>query len=273
MTISIEDAIHKLNTYNNSSYKIISLFLDISPENGHAQLVNKFQQLLSSKISPKERHSFDEDIDYITAFLSQYKNTHQYHGLGIFSGGNKLWDVINTPFEIENGLFIDHSPILDPFVKKLATYQRYLVILADREKARMFTIYKGAVEEEQTIKDPSVPQNVRANEEAFYGRGDKISRHIQDHLHRHMKLISEKVNEFVRNKSIAGVIVGGHNTLIHKTELYLPQQLRKKVVAEFISELNISLTQIAQDSIKIIEKINKGLQPGKRYPLTILNHS
>lgn len=256
MVSSVHDSMNLLAQYNNSPFPIISLYLSVPEKNVNQHLSKKFLELIMLILSKKQLKTLHEDIDYIRAYLAQYRNTHNYRGLAIFSGDNKVWEVINTQFKLPDTLIVAHSPDLEPLEQNLSHYYRYLVVLADRAKARFFTLYRGKIEDEKTIKDPSVPQKVRANEERYYGRSDKIARHIEDHLHKHMQLIAEKIKEFVKDKPINGVIIGGHTTLIHKTEQYLPNGLKKKVIAHFISELNISLTEIAAQSLKIIQQTN-----------------
>ena len=48
------------------------------------------------------------------------------------------------------------------------------------------------MEKHKDVLDESVPQNVKQIN-AAWAREDKISRHIDDHLNRHLKLITEKV--------------------------------------------------------------------------------
>jgi peptide subunit release factor 1 (eRF1) len=262
MVLGIDGTIQKLHRYNNSAFPILSVYLDISQEPDYQkQLEQQFNGLVLRNLAQKQRKQLIQDLQYMEAFLQEFKNTKQYQGIAIFSGGNRLWEVINTPFRFHPNISVAHSPHLAPLTQQLQEYQRYLVVLADREKARLFTIRAGRVEDQEDVIDPSVPQNVKASEEQYYGRADKISRHIQEHLHRHFKLIATHINKFVEHKSITGVIVGGHDTLIHKTEEYLPKQLKKKVVAEFISELNVTLSQIADHSMKIISKVNTPYSP------------
>lgn len=257
MVSRLHDILRKLETYQNTDYPILSAYFTL-PDKQKDSYHSLHSQLHESVnlLSANNRAEFVHELEYIEGLFSEKKNfNHNSRGLAIFAGGNKLWEVVSTPFELKPVVIVQHSPFLEPIYFNLETYKRYLVVLADREKARFFTIQGGRVETEGSVIDPSVPQEVRANEQNYYGRSDKISRHIQDHLHRHFKLIAQKVNNFVKGKPISGVIVGGHDTLIHKTEQYLPKQLQKKVVAEFISELNTNLTQIASQSMEIIEAL------------------
>lgn len=131
----------------------------------------------------------------------------------------------------------------------------YLVLLVDRKKTVMFMLLDGmAVERYQEFSVNDVPQNVRTNEENFYGRSDKIFRHIEDHLHRHLKRVAETVALFVDREKITGVFLGGHGQLFKKIKKHLPLNLSRKVKGTFVTELNIPFNDILRKSKQIIKE-------------------
>ncbi len=135
---------------------------------------------------------------------------------------------------------------------------RYLVLLADREKARMFIVKEGKIEEQKEVLDNSVPQNVKAKKIDF-GRDDKIFRHIEQHLHYHLQLIAQAALEFSKGKGISFIILGGHKELIPKMKSHLLYPLNKMVKGEFVTELNIPLAQALK---KLTEEVRpEGIEP------------
>lgn len=140
-----------------------------------------------------------------------------------------------------------------PKVKEKNFYKRYLVILADRKKARIFTIYLGDFEDKgEEIFAPDVPQRIKA--EGF--SPGKISRHIHEHLCRHLKEIGKKSWEYVikrRIKQLDGVFIGTHKELLSEVRNHLPGKLQSKVLGEFVMEPNKALGNI---TIEIISKFN-----------------
>ncbi|MDO8583038.1 MAG: hypothetical protein Q7R51_00725 [bacterium] len=128
--------------------------------------------------------------------------------------------------------------------------KRYLFVIADRKFAKILTFLDGVLESHTEILDSSVPQDVKSNKEENYARNNKIIRHIEDHIHRHLQLISKKVDEFVGVKPVHGVFIGGHKELLHLIKKHLNPNLRKKIVGEFIAPLKVFQNKI----IKLCEK-------------------
>ncbi len=135
---------------------------------------------------------------------------------------------------------------------------RYLVLLADREKAIMFTVNGGKIEDQKVIIDGNVPQNVKAKK-IDYGRDDKIFRHIEQHLHYHLQYIAKETQVFTKGKNISFIILGGHGELIPKMRAHLLYPLNKLVKGKFITELNIPINDVLIHSGKIADEINQKL--------------
>lgn len=132
--------------------------------------------------------------------------------------------------------------------------KKYLVLLVDLAKARLFTVNSGRIDETKEIFDPSVPQKVKRINEAW-GREDKIIRHIQNHINRHLKLIAAEVAKFANGKNIHFILIGGHKQLFAKVKKHLPGNLADKVRGTFVTELNIPLSDIFLKSKKYVQKL------------------
>ncbi|MEX2013079.1 MAG: hypothetical protein WD967_01610 [Candidatus Levyibacteriota bacterium] len=135
--------------------------------------------------------------------------------------------------------------------------KKYMVLLVDRQKVKFFTLIDGSVERIDEFKNGRVPQKVRVNEEHYYGRGDKILRHIEDHLHRHLALVSQKAAVFAETNHIGGIVIGSHKPLFLKIEKHLPQHLFKKVEGRFVTELKEPFNDILERAKRLIDQIEK----------------
>ncbi|MCL4417156.1 MAG: hypothetical protein M1365_10730 [Actinobacteria bacterium] len=133
----------------------------------------------------------------------------------------------------------------------LDKHHKYLVLLADREKARLFTVHLGKIAEQKDFFNKGeVPQNVKAKK-IDYGREDKIFRHIEQHLHYHLQMIAKKTREFIQGKNIRFIILGGHKEMLPKIKKHLLYPANKMVKGKFVTELNIPLADILKHSKKI----------------------
>lgn len=130
--------------------------------------------------------------------------------------------------------------------------RRYLVILADRQKGRFFTLFRHSLEDQGKAIFDEVPQKVKAEGT----RVGKMARHIQDHLYQHLKNVSTKAKYYLikrRPDTISGVIIGGHQEMLNQIKRTLPSSLRSKVTGQFIADLNQPLHQLAKKATQLLK--------------------
>ena len=120
----------------------------------------------------------------------------------------------------------------------------------------MFTVENGKSLRHLELKHDEAPPNVKKGENAWDAQ-DKIFRHIEDHLFKHLEHAAQGALEFVKNEKIAGLLIGGHRPLFGKIEKHLKYPLSKKVRATFVTELKLANEDILKKAVKIIEEVER----------------
>lgn len=216
-------------------------------------LIAQFHSLVHKNLSEAQRDKWQEEIVKISEYLHESTNRSNVRSYVFFSG-TSLWQVFNFEFPLPQLCKISDKPYLKPLQLALDKHQKYLILLVDRKKARLFTVHLGKIEEHKEVFNASVPQNVKAKK-IDYGRDDKIFRHIEQHLHYHLQLIAKTTKEFAQGKNIHFIILGGHKELLPKIKAHLLYPLNKMVLGEFVTELNIPESEVLKHSKKIAANI------------------
>lgn len=255
--LKIQQTLNRLRTYKSSNSPILSLYLGSNDKKSPNKdlLLSEFHSLINKNLKEEERKLFQKDILKINNYLKDTFDTRGNRSVVFFTSGKHLFETLDFEFYLPTLFKISNLPYIKPITKSLKDHKKYLVLLVDREKARIFTVHLGEIEKHLDIFDPSVPQKVKQINKAF-GREDKILRHIEDHLHRHLKLIVDKTKEFVTNEYINFIIIGGHKGLFAKVKKLLPKNLADKVKGTFVTELNIPINDAFLKSKKIANNIN-----------------
>lgn len=242
----------------NSKFLVLTIYLGSADKRPPkpSYYLSELHSLIHQNLKLSEQNFWQKDIEKIEAFLSQPPSRSHIRSLVFFSAGEKLWQTLEFEFFIPSLAIISHSPILKPIEKALKTHQKYLVLLVDREKMRLFTVHLGKIEEDKEFFNGDVPQRVRAKT-INLGRTDKIMRDIEGHLHRHLQFVNQKTREFVKGKNIRFIIIGSHKELLPKIRSHLLYPLNKMILGEFITELNIPLNEVLFHSKKVAAKINQ----------------
>ncbi len=260
MTKGIEEefnkVINKLQEFNNSSFPVLSVYLGSATKQAPSStlLSTQFHSQIHQTLSDQEKKLFRKDLERIGDFIKSEYNARGKRSVVFFSAGKKLWETLKFEFYLQPLCLVSYSPYIHPIMEALDKYKKYLVLLADREKARLFTVHLGEIREHRDIFNGVVPQKVRAGDDAW-DQQNKIFRHIEDHLHRNLQLITRATDDFVKNNPVSFVIIGGHKEMIPKIKKHLKYPLSKMILGEFVTELNIPLNEIFLKSKKIAAQI------------------
>ena len=247
------DTIKELESYNNSKYSILSVYLGSDSLQAPSKdiLLPQFHSLLHQNLTKTQREMFEFDISRIEDYLNNYAPS--ANSLIFFSAGEKLWKVVNLYYPIPNRMTIDSSPDITPIIKSQNKYSRYLVLMVDREKARMFTVEQGEILEHEDFKKGYVPQRKKMTGHDNNTDSLTMLRRTENYLDKHIDRVSQEVAKFVKAKDLDFIIIGGHQQLFNRVINSLPADFQSKIAGTFVSELNVPLNDILIESKKIAE--------------------
>ncbi|MBI2599920.1 hypothetical protein HYW43_03305, partial [Candidatus Daviesbacteria bacterium] len=254
----------KLRKPQDSKSPILSVYLGTEEKRVPypTYFLSQLHSLVNKSLTEDEQKIWQKYINKIEDYLHESFDRSNNRSLVFFAGDN-LWEVLDFEFFLSPLVIISNSLYLKPIEEGLKDHQRYLVLLVDRKKAKFFTVYLGEIAEQKEVFNGDVPQRVKAKT-INWGRYDKIPRHIEDHLNKHLKQISQAVYDFAIDKNIHFIILGGNKEIILKIRKHLHYPLNKMVLGEFVTQLNIPLNEVLIHSKKIATKIKQRLVRAKR---------
>lgn len=140
--------------------------------------------------------------------------------------------------------------------------KKYLVLLVDRKRARMFTLLNGKAVNHLELKSEQAPSKVKSGENTW-DAADKISRHVEDHLNRHLKEVAAEVAKYTVKDKITDILIGGHETLFHKVEEHLKYPCTKKIRGSFVTELKVPQKVVLKKALQLIDKLEIKMEKQK----------
>lgn len=244
--------IQKLKASQHSPFQILSVYLgagSVQSPTGEYMLT-ELHSLLHQNLNHEQRQDFAPDIKRIQDFLASH--VPRARTLAIFSAGDDLWEVVSLEFSLPADLCVDSSPNIEPLLTAAKKYKPYMVILVDREKARMFTVAQGEVTAHAEFFTDGVPQMVAATgKDGMTGKSDINFRHNQVLLRRHIANAASAIATFIKGKTINFVILGGHREMFKEVAKALPSTLQPKVIGEFVTEVDLPLPDLLRQSKQI----------------------
>jgi peptide subunit release factor 1 (eRF1) len=134
----------------------------------------------------------------------------------------------------------------------LDEHERYCVVLVDRERARIMTVFMGRIEDRVELADELPGRVTRGggwstagHESSRPGMARGIihssqggyARHIDYHVHLHMQRVVAEVWQLRRARGFDRLIIGGPPEAMNTLRQVLPRSIGSLVVGEFSGEL------------------------------------
>ena len=255
------EQIQKLTKLRNGSFPVSSFYLHLWPDRRvhHTKLkdlIKEKQEKLSQNDRPKEvKRSVEEDLKRFQEFVESFQES-PYKGLVIFScTAQKIWEVFSLKQPVRDLLVLDLSAYVRPLVSIFNDYRRTSVLLVDRTRARVFEIFMGEMEEQSEIFS-DVPSKVR--EGGWYGLSEKrIDRHIEQHLHDHLKKVTEQAFLHFREKGFDWLFLGGQSEILPAMEDTLHPYLRERLKRTFRTDLDAPPQEVLNKALTLEQEVKK----------------
>jgi len=202
-------------------------------------------------LSGEARKDAEEDIHRIMNFLKM-DFSGQAKGLAAFSSKKAgLWQVYRLPVTMPDRCVIDHSPFVLPMLRIVDESRRFCVVVTDKAKARLFTVYLGEITERSDIFDV-VP--------GWHKQGGwaqaRFQRHIEDHVNRHLKHVADTIFEFHKAEGFGHLVIGGPPEIRARLFPILHSYLQRIVAGSFSVDVTSSADEILKTARRIEAEVD-----------------
>jgi peptide chain release factor subunit 1 len=257
------EVLSELIAFNPEQYLTTTLYLTIekTPQLSHSielkDLIKmRKRELETQKWSQEVKKSIENDLKQIQDFVTLKFSRDGVKTLAIFScSALKFWKVVTLLIPIQSQLIIQPQPFHRPLSAAIDQHKRFLFILIERAKARLFQICASEILEHSDILD-DVPSKVK--EGGFGGYDERrIERHIEDHVRRHFKHVAETADHFFKKYVTDYVILAGSETNTSEFRQYLPNTLAPKIVAAIHEEMTASTKDILEKTMQIEKEMRQ----------------
>jgi peptide subunit release factor 1 (eRF1) len=264
----LEHLVEKLAGFGpHGGLPVVSLYLNAQADehgrhNFHTFVRKQFPERAKTyEPDTPERESLDADLVRINRYLEQDIRS-ATQGIAIFacSGANNFFEPVQLEVPIENNrLFIYDHPHVYPLARLLDQYQRYAVVLADTNVARIFVFALGRAIQRNEL------QNVKTKRTQVGGWSQmRYQRHTENyHLH-HAKEVIDVLERLVRDERIERVMLAGdEETIIPLLREQMSKELSDKVIDVLRLGIDASERELLEESLIAYRRYNSLSDMGK----------
>lgn len=157
-----------------------------------------------------------------------------------------VFTAFTLPRPVRTQARMDHRPYIRPLLFLLDQYERVGVIVADRNHARIFTLFLGEIE--------TIRRRVADTPRRHHQGGWKqmlFQRDVDNHVKAHIRAtVREAVNIF-GGSPLKRIIFGGSEETLAVLSAELPQHMQPLIAGTFLAETHASDTELAVKALAL----------------------
>jgi hypothetical protein len=214
---------------------ILTVYVNVDQSDA-ANLNRGFEARLKSALQQARREveagqieAFERAVNMATEILAALAPQGRSLVLFISANGELLWQtVLYVPLDTQ--VHWRATPYVKPLVAAADEFERYAVILTDRQHARLFTVHMNEAREympEQTNEYVDRPDAVPRD---HILSSDMLHDQANAHADRHLNQVVERLEEMVQSQSFDRLVLGGTREAADIVRDKLSQQARERLV-------------------------------------------
>ncbi len=239
-----EKELQELASFVSEGPPALSLYLDTDLTQ---QPKEKCKLILRDLLDKVKESASDKDVAQIERFFD-LEYDWQAKGVAIFSAANQgFWRVYPLAAHIESEAHTGDKLYLKPLSHFLDHYDRYGIVLVDRESARFFLLHLGQIEE----KSEWVGQDLKRHKQGGFAAA-RYQRHVDKQAEQNLKMAAEATMRFCQDNRCKGLILGGADETVARFRDMLPKVLQKQVVGTLVLDMIAPASEVMERATELI---------------------
>ena len=251
MAVLTEADIRELAGFKGVEAPVTSVYLDVDGARlvRHQDLVHELDVLLRSV---RREHagtaSVLKDLKKVEDLVRGGIDRSHVRGLALFScSAHGFWKVIELPVAVRSQAVVNHTPAVRQLEDLVDEYERFGVLLADRQLTRMFVYELGQLidSSEQLELLPRALDDDRSHSK------DKTRDHVAAHAHDHLKHAADAAFKMLQNDGFDRLIIGAPDAIANELESLLHPYLKERLVARCHIRVDAPVEEIRQAALEV----------------------
>ncbi|HET6949646.1 MAG TPA: hypothetical protein VFI47_04675 [Acidimicrobiales bacterium] len=258
MAVITEAAIRELASIKGHGAPITSCYLDVDGRRlaRHQDLQHEVDVVLKgARARSNGDASVQSDLERIDRLVRDGLDRSHTRGLAIFScTADRLWHVIELPVPVHTRVVINDVPAVGPLESVLREHEPIGVLLADRQRARMFVFELGELVE-RSERFEAVPRDVGTRGER--DRGGDHPEIIERHTQQHLRNAAQVAFEVWSQHPFGHLAIGAPDHLAGQVEAELHPYLRDRLVGRLSVPMTAGHAEVLAAAQRIESQVER----------------
>jgi len=234
----------------NATGNILSVYLDVDQSksvnlnNGHeTALASELKSISEGLAHNVERKEFDAAAALVQEFVANRRASSK--ALVVFADASRILfsrDLnVEIPTELQWG-----KPRVAPYVEALDEFERYTIVVSNKWRARILSIFLGSLETTTEIQDIPHTTHIHATGKGRLEAQTHDQRRADENTKKHVKHVIRSLESVLASYPSDRIIVGGNVEAIGELFRLLPKTIRPKIVGTVHSAMTDSLEKVIE---------------------------
>jgi peptide subunit release factor 1 (eRF1) len=246
----------ELAAYRSQQPPVLSVYLNVDS----TQITTEQYRLtLRGMLKSVAERADQADADAIEQYI-ELEYDRQGNGLALFSSGS-FWRVYALAYSVGDSIHVGRQPYIKPLADYADAYDRYGVVLVDREGARLLMFNQGALQDATGTLGEEIKSRIgdasgrggRSGAGTGLGMSSGLDQKIDQIAARNLREVVELTQRFYRAGQCERIILGGTGENRARFLSMMPKSLQEKVIGDFPIDMYASELEILHRSMPIIE--------------------
>ena len=257
MTAVTEADIRELAGFKGSDAPVTSCYLNVDGRRYVRQrdYETALERLVrSARVRANGNGSVAGDLQRMEEYVRRGIDRSHIRGLAMFSCSHQdLWRVFELPVPVRNQLVIDHSPYVRQLELVLDEYEPLGVLLADRQRARLFVFELG----QMVASDEIFEQLPRHDDDDQSVLRDRVQSHVAAHAHQHFRHVADWVFGVYQQRPFEHLVVAAPDEAAGELERQLHPYLQKRLGGRLTIPVSAAPEEIRQAALEAEARVER----------------
>ena len=253
-----ESKIRDLAGFKGEDAPVTSLYLDVD---GRRRIRARDVQLaLERMVRPvRERQQQDghasvcADLNRIEEHVRGGLDRSRVRGLAFFAcSAHDFWEVVELAVPVRDRLVVNHTPYVRELEAVVARHERFAVLLADRQRARLFLFSQG----ELLDKLEQLDLLPRHDDDGGQLNKDQVAGHTAAAAHRHLRNAAASAFALFQDQGFDHLVLAGPEEITAEVERDLHAYLRARIAAR----VHVAATAGDDEIRQVAEDVEAGAE-------------
>jgi len=254
-----ETQIRDLAGFKGEEAPVTSLYLDV--DGRHRIRARDYEVAMERMTRPVRERELQAGNDSVCADLKRIEDhvkagidRSQVRGLALFScSAHDFWEVIELAVPVRDRLVVNHTPYVRELEAVVARHERFAVLLADRQQARLLLFHQGELLDKQEHVDV-LP---RHDDDGGQVRKDQLADHTATAAQRHLRHAAQAAFEFWQHQGFDHLVLAGPEEIAGELERELHPYLKDRLAASLPMAVHARDDEIARAAQDVEEGVER----------------